>query len=157
MMFFENLILAAEGYLELSMPDDTLVELDKLADSEQERFEALRLRILALLQKKDWHLGLTVSLKMSDLYPKVTFASIHTAYCLHELGKTEEAKQTLLEGPPALLNEAVYYYNLACYEAILGNSAQAKAYLSTSFQLDKSFKKDARKDPDLESIRDSIE
>jgi hypothetical protein len=62
----------------------------------------------------------------------------------------------MLSGPPSLLDEPIYYYNLGCYEAVLGNLDQAKAYLRASFRLNKSFRDIAQQDPDLELIRDEL-
>jgi predicted Zn-dependent protease len=153
---FERLIRAAEGYCELGMLDDALAQLGELAKEEQERLEALRMRIDILLRQQQWQPALELSLRMCGLYKKENYGFIHAAFCLHELGRTHDAKQTLLDGPAALLEEAVYYYNLACYEAELGNLDQAKAYLRASFRLDKSLRELAKNDPDLALIRDAL-
>jgi len=54
--------------------------------------------------------------------------------------RTREAKQTLLNGPEALHSHAVYFYNLACYEAQLGNIEEAKRQLSIAFKMDRNCK-----------------
>jgi predicted Zn-dependent protease len=153
---FETLIRAAEGYCELGMLDDALAQLGELTPDQQERLEAIRLRIDILLRKQEWQPALELSLRMCVLYKKENYGFIHAAFCLHEMGRTHDAKQTLLDGPAALLEEAVYYYNLACYEAELGNLEQAKAYLRSSFQLDRSLRDLAKNDPDLTLIRDAV-
>ena len=58
----------------------------------------------------------------------------------------------LLKGPPALRREPIYYYNLGCYEALLGYSNDARRHLETSFQMDGSFRELAKNDPDLKSM-----
>jgi tetratricopeptide (TPR) repeat protein len=93
---------------------------------------------------------------LCDMNPNQPFGFVHAAFCLHELGRTTEAKQTLLDGPASLLDEPVYYYNLACYDTVLGNLEQAKVYLRASFRLDKTFQQLAKKDPDLQRIRDEL-
>jgi len=55
--------------------------------------------------------------------------SARTAFCLHEMKRTEEAHGTLLNGLAALRDQAVYYYNLACYKAQLCNVTEAKHQL----------------------------
>ena len=92
-----------------------------------------------------------LSLLFCDANPNQPFGFVHAAFCLHELGRTSEAKQTLLDGPAALLDEPVYYYNLACYDTVLGNLEQAKVYLRASFRLDKSFRELAKKRSRLEA------
>ena len=155
-MTFEQTVRIAEGYTELGMFDEALAQLDQLDTEDCDRFEILRMRVDIFLRKKDWKDALELSLRFCDANPNQPFGFVHAAFCLHELGRTSEAKQTLLDGPAALLDEPVYYYNLACYDTVLGNLEQAKVYLRASFRLDKSFQQLAKKDPDLKPIRDEL-
>ena len=155
-MTFEQKVRIAEGYAELGMLDDALTQLDKLDPEYHDRLEVLRMRVDVVLQKRDWQSGLQLGLRICSLHPSESCGYIHAAFCLHELGRTPEAKQTLLAGPAGLLDEAVYYYNLACYETVLGNLDQAKVYLRASFRLDKSFRERAKGDPDLQQIKDEL-
>jgi predicted Zn-dependent protease len=155
-MTFDQIVRIAEGYSELGMLDDALGELDQLDMEQQDRTEILRMRIDIFLRKQLWVDALQLSQRFCAVNPNQPYGFVHTAFCLHELGRTPEAKQTLLDGPAALLDEPVYYYNLACYDTVLGNLAQAKVYLRASFRLDKSFRQMAKTDPDLEQIRDEI-
>ena len=155
-MTFEQIVRIAEGYSELGMLDDALAQFDQLDSEHQDRLEILRMRVDILLRKQHWKDALRLSLRFCALNPNQPYGYVHAAFCLHELGRTSEAKQTLLDGPASLLDEPVYYYNLACYETVLGNLEQAKAYLRASFRLDKSFREMAKKDPDLEQIRDDL-
>ncbi len=155
-MTFEAQIRAAEGYSELGLQAEALAELDSLTDENQERAETLRTRITIVLKLRAWADASRLSERMCELYPNESFGFIHKAYCLHELGETAEAKRVLLDGPAGLLEEPTYYYNLGCYDAILGNLDSARAYLRASFRLDKSFRELAKTDPDLASIRDSL-
>ena len=81
---------------------------------------------------------------------------LHAGFCLHELGKTLQAKKFLLKGPVALLREPIYYYNMGCYDALLGNPKSAQVHLLTSFKMDPSFREIAKKDPDLQSVKELI-
>jgi predicted Zn-dependent protease len=155
-MIFEQKIRAAEGYSELGMFEDALAELDQLDADQQDRFETLRVRVEVALHQRDWRRALQLSLRACKLHPDESAGFIHAAFCLHELGYTQEAKQTLLDGPEKLQDEAVYHYNLGCYDAVLGNLDQAKAYLRTSFRLNKALKELAKSDPDLKRIRDEL-
>ena len=155
-MTFEQTVRIAEGYSELGMLDDALVQLDQLDAEHQDRLEILRMRVDILLRKQDWKDALQLSLRLCIMNPDQPYGYVHAAFCFHELGQTSEAKQTLLDGPAALLDEPVYYYNLACYDTVLGNLEQAKVYLRASFSLDKSFRELAKNDPDLKQIRDAL-
>jgi predicted Zn-dependent protease len=155
-MTFEQQIRAAEGYAELGMPTEALAHLNEIPTKDQDRPEALRMRIQVVLQIRDWKTALELSLRMCELFPGESYGFIHAAFCMHEFGQTDQAKEKLLNGPPSLLDEPIYYYNLGCYEAVLGNLDQAKAYLRASFRLNKSFRDVAQHDPDLAAIRDEL-
>src|ERR1700722_12418078 len=155
-MSFEKIIRIAEGYSELGMLDDALAQLDQLDAEHEDRLEIMRMRVDILLQKQNWKDALRLSLRFCTVNPNQPYGYVHAAFCLHELGRTPEAKQTLLDGPASLLDEPVYYYNLACYDTVLGNFEQAKENLRASFNLDKSFQQLAKKDPDLKQIRDEL-
>jgi hypothetical protein len=60
--------------------------------------------------------------------------------------------ELLQQGPASLLREPVYFYNLGCYHAVLGNPEDAQSYLQMSFNMDEKFREIARYDPDLEGV-----
>ena len=81
---------------------------------------------------------------------------MHGGFCLHQLGKTKAARKLLLTGPSILLEEPIYYYNMGCYEALLGNLEEARDHLKISFEMDTSFRELAKKDPDLAAVQELI-
>lgn len=147
---------AAAGYAELGMNRESLAELNAIGRPEQERPEVLQLRLHHLMRERKWASALRVSRKLCRVAPHCTAGYLHAGFCLHELGKTLAAKRLLLKGPVALLREPIYYYNMGCYDALLGNSKSAQVHLLTSFKMDPSFRDIAKKDPDLEAIRELI-
>jgi len=149
----ERTLLAAQGYRELGMVDDALAELDGLPAELERHAIVLELRLVILMQARRWNRALEASRNLCQIEPEKTIGYIHAAFCLHELGNTIEARETLLGGPTALHADPTYHYNLACYECRLGNLDLAQAHLDRSFQLDKKFREFARTDPDLEPLR----
>lgn len=149
----EKTLLAAQGYAELGMFDDALAELDSLPEKAQRDPTAMELRLGVLMQARRWKPALTVSRRLTRAYPDKNIGYIHTAFCLHELGKTEEARTALLNGPQTLHTDPTFHYNLACYECHLGNMDLARVHLDRSFQLDKKFRDFAKTDPDLQALR----
>ena len=149
----ERTLLAAQGYCELGLFDDGLAELDTLPVKARDDIAAIELRLGILMQARRWKNAVTVSRQLCRAFPGKNIGYIHTAFCLHELGKTEEARSVLLAGPETLHTEPTYHYNLACYECHLGNVELARAHLDRSFQLDKKFRDFAKTDPDLEALR----
>ncbi len=145
-------LLAAQGYFELGMVADALAELDSLPAARQERSEVLQMRLLIHMRARRWQEALRFSEALYRRSPEEALGFIHAAFCLHELGRTAEAKALLLNGPSTLLSEATYHYNLGCYDAALGNLKEAQAHLRVSFKLDKKFREFARTDPDLKAV-----
>jgi predicted Zn-dependent protease len=145
----ERTLLAAQGYSELGMFEDALAELNSLPEEFSTNFTVLELRIGVLMQAKRWKTALTASRDLCRLDGENTTGYIHAAFCLHELGKTAEARDILLEGPTALHAVPTFHYNLACYECALGHLDLARMHLEKSFELDKKLREFARSDPDL--------
>ena len=116
----DRTLQAAQGYLELGMVDDALAELDSLPIAARERVEVLHLRCSAHIQARRWPEALQIGQLVCQLDPQGPPGFLQAAFCLHELGRTREAREVLLGGPSSLLNEATYHYNLGCYDAALG-------------------------------------
>jgi predicted Zn-dependent protease len=153
MQEFEKNLLAAQGYAELGMHKDALEELDALPEVLRENPQVLEMRLIILMQKETWREAFSVSKRLCKAAPQAPIAFIHAAFCLHELGRTDEAKFTLLNGPAALQEDPTFHYNLACYECVLGDIESARAHLDRCFSLDKKFREFARTDPDLYPLK----
>lgn len=145
--------MAAAGYAELDMTRESTAELNAIDDILQDRPEVLQLRLHNLMRKRKWAQALRVSHKLCRVAPDCSTGYLHAGFCLHEMGKTAEAKKLLLRGPAALLEEPIYYYNMGCYDALLGNVRAAQVHLQTSFEMDASFRDLAKKDPDLSALQ----
>lgn len=152
-MALEHSLLAAQGYIELEMPDEALRELDALPAAEQAREDVLQMRLFLTMHAKAWDQALAICDRLRAADPEGTTGYIHGAFCLHELGRTREARDLLLSGPACLLREPTYHYNLGCYDAVLGYLEEAARHLETSFQMDRKFRDIARHDPDLSAVQ----
>ena len=150
----ERTLLAAQGYSELAMHDDALAQLDSLPEEEAKSPTVLELRAVVLMQAKRWKPALAVSRELCASASAATSGFIHAAFCLHELGRTDEARECLLAGPDALRAEPTFHYNLACYECALGHLDLARMHLDKSFTLDKKMRDFAKSDPDLAALRE---
>jgi Flp pilus assembly protein TadD len=149
---FERQLMAACGYAELGMTRESLAELDAIEPRFQKRPEVLQLRLHHYMRRKSWGRALRVSQLLCKVAPDCGTGFLHAGFCLHQLGKTAEAKKLLSQGPVALLKEPIYYYNMSCYDALLGNVHDAEANLQISFKMDSSFRELAKKDPDLKAL-----
>lgn len=150
-------ILAAQGYVELGLHEEARKELSGLPLNFSERVDVIELTVLCLMGDHHWAQALMLAQKLCLLEPGEPGGFIHAAYCLHELGRTSEALDILSRGPAALRTKPVYYYNLGCYLACLGEDEKALHLLRQSFEMDGSLRSHARKDPDLDRLRPQLE
>ncbi len=155
-MDLEWRLRAAAGYAELGMNRESIAELNAIDTPSQILPEVLQLRLHHLMREKKWARALTISRKLCQVAPHCSAGFLHAGFCLHELGKTAQAKKLLMKGPATLLREPIYYYNMGCYHALLGNAKSAQVHLLTSFKMDPSFRDIAKKDPDLKAIQELI-
>jgi len=149
-------LLAAQGYIELEMPEEALREIDHLPLGDQQKEVVMQLRLFILMRSRWWERALAICEQMREFMPACTTGYIHGAFCLHELGRTQEAKELLLGGPEQLSEEPTYHYNLGCYDAVLGNLEEAARHLEVSFRMDKKFREIAKYDPDLGPVKDFL-
>ena len=151
-MLPEKVLLAAQGYMELDMPEEALLEIGSLPEAVQNEEGPLQMKMAILMRIKRWNDALAICETLRQLFPDHTVGYVHGAFCLHEMGRTREAKTLLLSGPPSLLQEPTYHYNLGCYDAVLGNLDEAQSHLKLSFQLNEKFREIAKDDPDLKAV-----
>lgn len=138
-----------EGYLELELPDLAEAEIDALPASLAHHAVVLDARLAVLMHRKQWQAAVVTGLTGCAATPGRTSFFIHTAFCLHELGRTEEAHLLLLSGPVALRREPLFHYNMGCYLAALGRRQEAGDHLEEAFRMDDSLRRFAKSDRDL--------
>ena len=148
----QHYINAAQGYLELGMAAEALAELERVSEEDRAHEDVAQLRVYILMRASRWNEALVACEELRSGRPELSLGYIHGAFCLHELGRTAEAMELLQQGPASLLREPVYFYNLGCYHAVLGNPEEAQNCLQMSFNMDEKFREIARYDPDLEGV-----
>jgi tetratricopeptide (TPR) repeat protein len=148
-MVAKQVIRAAAGWLELGMPDDALDELNALDGDDRSDRKVLELKLAAQMAKGYWNDGAGTALELCEQAVDDPDFFLSAAYCLHEAGKTEEARKCLLDGPAVLQEFPVYHYNMACYLWMLGVKDDAKLHLAKAVGMDDSFLESARSDRDL--------
>ena len=134
------------------MTDEALAELERVPEGDRDHEDVAQLRVYILMRARRWDDALASCEALRAVRPELSLGYIHGAFCLHELGRTAEAMELLQQGPASLLREPVYFYNLGCYHAVLGNPEDAQSYLQMSFNMDEKFREIARYEPDLEGV-----
>jgi Flp pilus assembly protein TadD len=152
-MEIERRIEMAQGYAELNLFSDSRAVLAALPEVARASFEAIEVLVLCEIGEHQWEQALLLSAELCRLHPSDPGGFLHTAFCLHELGRTEEAVQVLMHGPRALRLRSIYFYNLGCYNARLGHPATAVQLLERAFAMDQRLRRVAKHDRDLDELR----
>jgi predicted Zn-dependent protease len=153
----QKTLTAAQGYLELAMPREALAELAGLSDEAALSHPGLEMRIVILLKLHRWKTAAACARKLCRLLPEQPAGFIHLAFCLHELGETAQARDILRKAPATVRKDATCCYNLACYEAVLGELDAARLHLAQSISIDKRFRDFARTDSDLAPLHKELQ
>jgi Flp pilus assembly protein TadD len=143
---------AADGYLYFNMFDEAWQELESIPTAEVNDSAVLLARIRVLLHKREWSAAETLSGNGARLHPEEAEFPVQRAFALHQLQKGDEAAQALREAPEWILRTGILHYNLACYEARLGDLATARQCIDKAIQMNSEIKKNARRDPDLQAL-----
>ncbi len=143
---------AADGYLYFNMLDEALGEISGIPTTEQKQAAVMLARIRLLLHKREWRSAEALSARGVGLHPEEGEFTVQRAFALHQMDKGQKAEEVLKSAPDWILRTGILHYNLACYEARLGDPAIARQCIDTAIQMNAGIKKSARMDPDLQSL-----
>jgi tetratricopeptide (TPR) repeat protein len=143
---------AADGYLYFGLSDEALAELDTINASEQDETPVLLARIRALLHGREWRSAETLSNRGLRLHPSEGEFTVQRAFALSQMKKSAEATKVMLAAPEWIRRTGILHYNLACYEARLGDLEIARECIDKAIEMNSGIKKNARLDPDLKAL-----
>ncbi len=149
MTSIEALLQPFIGYMELEMWEEAQQELESLPPEVQLHPSVQLARLDLFIEMHAWENGVALANSLCTQWPDEPEFWIKRSYCLHELRHTREAKEGLLAGPPKLRQQAIYFYNLACYEAQLGDLEAAQQLLMKCFKKDAHYREASLSDSDL--------
>jgi predicted Zn-dependent protease len=147
-------LLAAQGWLELGNHAEAHGELDQITPESRTHPAVLEIRWAIWAKARNWPAALDVASTLIQLVPEHPFGWVHRSYSLHEMKRTDEARDNLLRVVDKFPDDAIMRYNLACYECQLGRMEQAKSWLEKACQLGdaQQIKAMAVEDPDLQPL-----
>ncbi len=148
----QRALQAADGYLYLGMPQEALGELEGVQAPEKTNPSVLLAHVRVLLHLKDWQQAESLSGLGTTQHPEEEEFTVQRAFALHQLNQGEQAVEVLLAAPEWIRRTGILHYNLACYEARLGDLSTARQCIRAAIQLNAAMKKNARLDPDLQSL-----
>jgi tetratricopeptide (TPR) repeat protein len=146
---------AAEGWLDLGLPEEARAELEQLPDSLHNQPVALMLWWRVHSAAGQWRNAVEAADELVQRDPDNPFGWIHRSYALHELKETQQAWDLLSPALEKFADEELVPYNLACYACQLGQFSDAKELLGLAMKRGeaKEVRERALNDPDLKPIR----
>lgn len=143
---------AADGYLFFGLANEALDELNSTPESEQDLPEVLLARNRVLLHLRRWKEVETIAAKGIASHPDRDEFTVQRAFALHKLKKGDEAMDVILSAPEWIRRTGILHYNLACYEAQLGDLKTARQCINVAIQMNEAMRKNAKADPDLQGL-----
>ena len=170
---------AAEGYLELGLPQQALHVLNRLgaalaaggdanakgADGAKEsgrdpgtKSDGADVRTLYLqgeaLRSLERYADAIVPLrKVAELEPENVRVLLALGWCHKRIGRIDLAIEALETALAADNDEPLIRYNLACYHSVAGDKRQALAYLEAALALDPNYRLLIDHEPDFDPLR----
>ena len=146
--------MAAEGWLGLGNALEAEKELEEISLEHRSHPAVLQARWEVYAKGRRWEDALETASALMQGAPEEPIGWIHRSYCLHELKRTQEARDNLLRVVDQFPDNAIMRYNLACYECQLGRLEQAKSWLEKAFKVGEpeKIRLMALEDPDLEPL-----
>jgi predicted Zn-dependent protease len=111
---------AAEGWLGLGDSFEANVELQQIRPEMQGHPFVLKVRWDIYADVENWEMAAEVARGITAVLPDNAWGYIQWAYSLHELKRTQAAKDILLSIVKKFPDEYTISYNLACYCCQLG-------------------------------------
>ena len=148
----ETRLQYANGYLDLCMTREAALELDAIEDKENFHSEYLSSHIRLHLGTRKWKRMEQASKRLAELEPKNPYGWVNWAYALRERNQIKEAMSVAETGLEFVPEEAVLWFNFACYSSLLGEVEDASQRLDEAVRLDKAFEAEAVDDADLDNL-----
>lgn len=148
----QRALRAADGYLFLGMHHEAMGELNLVPIVAQGDPAVLLARIRVLLHRQKWVDAEELAGRCVEAFPEVEEFTVQRAFALCRI-KTADVAIGVIEAAPAWIRRTgILHYNLACYEARLGDLTMARRCIDTAIQINSAMARNAKVDPDLQSL-----
>ena len=147
---------AAGAYIELGLFDEAQAEMEKIDPSCRLLPELLAARIPLYRVLEKWDLIAVVARKLAEWNPEEPGNFVVWADAIWRIESVLAAVAILRRAAGLHPTDPTIQFNLACYEAQMGNAPKAKVHLKCAVRTDPKFKLMAQSDPALEPIWASL-
>jgi Flp pilus assembly protein TadD len=146
-------IRAAEGYLELDMPDHALRELNRIHDAGNFQFHVHLMRGEALRAKSQYEQALDWFRQAHLEKPTDLSALFGMAWCFKRIDQIAQAIDAMKLAYQFHKDEPVVLYNLACYYSLAGDKDNALSWLGRSLRMDRRLLDKIHEESDFDPLR----
>lgn len=137
----------------MGMLDAAAEALSLIAEGERAASPVLVVSLAVHTERGDWAKAAEVGAILCEREPGEAWHWIQWAYAVRRSVSLTAAKEILMRGVALHPREAIFHFNLACYEAQLGRIDDARVLLETACALDETFVEMAKTDEDLAPLR----
>lgn len=145
------------GYLELGMLAAAEHELSKLGVRYRCYADVIELRVRVMLARGRWEKAAWLARSAAKVYPGVAEFYLMAAHAYEALNRPEEAKAVWVSAPSLFHVSGAFHFNLAKFEAQLGNHTSARKHMALAIELDPAMEARAANEPGLREILDTPE
>jgi len=149
--------MRCEGFIDLKMSTRAEQELALIDSGYHDHVYFRWMKTSILIQQGKWADGLPVAVSLRREFPWEAGFWIQEAYLTRRTTNIEAARTILEEALIQFPDEAMIYFNLACYACRLGNKIEAVQRLKSAIELDAKWLKVALDDEDLVELHDELE
>jgi len=149
---FSRSLDAAVGYLELGMIEDALAELRQLPAELRHEAEVLEMEAAIGQQTGRWDLAATALEELCGQPGARVDQFIEWGCCLYELGRVEACRTALLQAPRERQEHGLWNFHLACYESLLGATAEARRLIAQALSLEPQLRRMAEANENLAQL-----
>ena len=149
----ERHLRAAQGWLDLHSPDEACRELDDIDEAHRLDLSVLVLYVKVYRWQQDWSRLMNIARLLYDGAPECLDGHLALAMATRHLRGPQFALGILMEAAEQFPKSAEVYYNLACCEALTGQTDLARGWLEEAFKLVPGLRAAARMDADLAALQ----
>lgn len=148
---------AAEGYKNLGLYEDAADELAGLSPEFQDEPEVLGAFGAIYATQNDWSRVLEKAERGLKLHPAKLSFYFQASEAYNRLGNPKGAKTIWLSAPDILRYYGIFYYNLARFEAGLGDKHRARRHLDVALKMDPRLCVHVQNDPPLGELLGDVD
>ena len=144
---------AAEGYLELGMPEHALQALQRHGNAVQSDARGCYLLGECLRELCRYDEAIVPLRRSLELIPDDIHVCMALGWCYKRLGQLTHAIEALEHALSIEPGEAILHYNLACYWSLVLDRRRALRYLAEALEIDSNFRDLVHGEPDFDPLR----